>query len=68
MTPTDFRLGTSPLSASRTTWPLNSGVKFLRFRFAIGASFQVVDIIPQSWFREWPEFRGAVQDLQGEQQ
>ena len=49
------------LSASRTTWPLNSGVKFLRFRFAIGASFQVVEIIPQSWFREWPEFKGAVQ-------
>ena len=36
-------------------------MKVLRFRFAIGASFQVVDIIPQSWFREWPEFRGAVQ-------
>ena len=30
----------SPRSASRTTEVLNSGVKFLRFRFAIGCSFQ----------------------------
>ena len=37
-------------------------MKFLRFRFAIGASFQVVDIIPQSWFREWPDLGGQYKD------
>ena len=41
MAPTHFCLGTFTAESLKNNFGLNSGVKFLRFRFAIGYSIQV---------------------------